>query len=535
MSLKISTEPKENRQLEMTIEVGQERVDQELRKAARKVAGQLRIPGFRQGRAPYNMVVRHVGLGALFEEFVDELGQEVFREAIEQESIEPYAVASLDNIDLDPLRYTLTIPLEPEVKLGDYRSVRVEEVKPEIDEAQVQERIENILEREAGYVDVDRPSEYGDLMTIDVRAVVLDEEGNETDTLVLDESDWDITPDAENPMEPAGFDEELVGMAPNAEKIFDIAWPEDSPSMYAGKDVRFHVTVHAIRSYQKPELTDEIAQSIGEYETADALLESIRESLREEQAAEAEAEYLEQVIEKIMEISELDYPPAAVDLQIDHITRNTDMQVRQMGLQGLDHYLQLTKQTAEEYRNGLREQAEVLLRRNLVIAQIAEAEQIRPTDAEFVERLKQILGAENEDATEEQKESRSGVIEMMRQGTNRGVIDDQIISEKTIERILAIARGEEVPEPGVDVEEATGEASPVDEASNDEAPVNEASTDEAPVNEASTDEVSVDEASVDETAADEPSAEVTEEEETSVESTADVVAEVSEEAESKES
>lgn len=500
MSLKISTEPKENRQLEMTIEVGQERVDQELRKAARKLAGQLRIPGFRQGRAPYNMVVRHVGMGALFEEFVDELGQEVFRTAIEQENIEPYAVASLDNIDLDPLRYTLTIPLEPEVKLGDYRSVRVEEVKPEIDEAQVQERIDNILEREAGYVDVDRPSEYGDLMTIDVRAVVLDEEGNETDTLVLNESDWDITPDEENPMEPAGFDEELVGMAPNAEKIFDIAWPEDSPSMYAGKDVRFYVSVHAIRSYQKPELTDEIAQSIGEYETADALIESIRESLREEQAAEAENEYLEQVIEKILEISELDYPPAAVEIQIEQIARNTDMQVRQMGLQGLDHYLQLTKQTAEEYRDGLREQAEILLRRNLVIAQIAEAEQIRPTDAEFVERLNQIFGAESEDATEEQKESRNGVIEMMRQAPNRAVIDDQIISEKTIERILAIARGEEVPEPGADIEEASAE-----------------------------------EASVEEIETGEPSAEVIEEEETTAESTTEVAAQVSEEAESKES
>jgi trigger factor len=516
MSLKISTEPKENRQLEMVIEVGQERVDQELRKAARKVAGQLRIPGFRQGRAPYNMVVRHVGMGALFEEFVDELGQEVFRQAIEQENIEPYAVASLDNIDLDPLRYTLTIPLAPEVKLGEYRSLRVEEVKSEIDEAQVQARIDSILEREAGYVDVDRPSEYGDLMTIDVRAVVLDEEGNETDTVVLDESDWDITPDQENPMEPAGFDEELVGMTPNSEKIFDIAWPEDSPSMYAGKDVRFQVTVHTIRTYQKPELTDEIAQSIGEYETADALIEGIRESLREERAEEAESEYLEQVLEKIVEVSELDYPPAAVDLQIDQITRNTDMQVRQMGLQSLEHYLQLTGQTLDQYREGLREQAETLLRRNLVIAQIAEAEQIKPTDAEFVERLNLILGAENEDATDEQKESRAGVIEMMRQGPNRSVIDDQIISEKTIARILAIARGEEVPEPGADVEEAVAEEAVAEEAVAEEAVAEEPSAEIAQEGE-------TDDATQEGESADEPS-----------ETVAEPVAEASEETESKE-
>jgi trigger factor len=259
----------------------------------------------------------------------------------------------------------------------------------------------------------------------------------------------------------------LVGMAPNSEKIFDIAWPEDSPSMYAGKDVRFHVTVHGIKAYQKPELTDEIAQSIGEYETAEALVESIRESLIEEQVAEAESEYLEKVLEQIVEMSELDYPPAAVDLQIDQIVRNTDMQVRQMGLQGIDHYLQLVNQTLEQHREGLREQAETLLRRNLVIAQISEAEQIKPTEAEFDERLSQIFGEESEDATEEQKESRRGVTEMMRQSPNRAVIDDQIISEKTISRILAIARGEEVPEPGADVEEESTEQ-PAAEAEQDE-------------------------------------------------------------------
>jgi trigger factor len=349
MSLKVSTEPKENRQLEMTIEVDQERVDQELRKAARKIAGQIRIPGFRQGRAPYDIVVRNVGLGALFEEFVDELGQDLYRDAIEQENIEPYAIASLDNIDMDPLRYTLTIPLAPEVKLGEYRSLRVEETLAEVGEEEVQARIDELLEEQAGYEVVDRPSEYGDLMSIDVRAVVLDDEGNETEEIVLDETDWDITPDEENPMEPAGFDEQLVGMQPDEEKTFDIAWPEDSPSMYSGKNVRFHVTVHQIQAYQKPELTDEVAQSMGEYESAEALVESIRETLREEKSEETESAYLEEVLEKLIEISEIDYPPAAVELQIDQMIRNTDMQLRRMGLQGMEQYLKMIGQTIEEH------------------------------------------------------------------------------------------------------------------------------------------------------------------------------------------
>ncbi len=137
-------------------------------------------------------------------------------------SIEPYGIGSMDSIEMDPLRYHVTIPLTPEVKLGDYRSVRVEDVPVVVDEAEVQARIDQILERESGYEPVERPSEYGDLMNVDVRAVVLDGEGNETDTVVMDETDWDITPDEENPMEPAGFDAALLGMLPGAEKIFEI-------------------------------------------------------------------------------------------------------------------------------------------------------------------------------------------------------------------------------------------------------------------------------------------------------------------------
>lgn len=453
MSLKISTEPKENRQLGMTIEVDQSRVDQELKKAARKVAGQLRIPGFRQGRAPYHVVVRHVGVGALFEEFVDDLGQEVFREAIEQEKIEPFAVASLDNIDMEPLRYSLTIPLAPEVKLGDYRSVRMDEPEIEVDEEIVQARIDEVLQRQADYQTVERPSEYGDLITIDVRAVVLDEEGNETETIVLDESDWDVTPDEENPMEPAGFDEQLLGINAGAEKTFDIAWPEDSPSMYAGNNVRFNVKVHEIKAYVTPELTDEVAQEVGEYATAAEFTESVRDSIREEQKAEAESSYLNSVLDKLVEISELDYPPAAVEMQIDQIIRTTDQQLRQMGLQGIQHYLQLVGRSIEQYRAEQREQAEISLRRGLVLDEIAKAEQIKAKKVEFEERLNEIFGPINAEASEEEQESRRGVLEMMRQEGNRHMIEEQIVSEKTIQRVLAIARGEEVPEPGADSEE----------------------------------------------------------------------------------
>lgn len=450
MSITITREEKEHRQLGLIIEVDDARFQQEMQKAARKVANQYKIPGFRKGKAPYNIILRHFGVGALVEEFVDDLGQEMYKTAIEQEEIEPYGIGSMNDIEMDPLRYHVTVPLSPEVKLGDYRSLRVDETPVEVDEAEVQARIDQILERESGYGDVERPSEYGDLMNVDVRAVVLGADGNETETVVMDETDWDITPDEENPMEPAGFDAALLGMAPGDEKTFEIEWPEASPSMYAGEKVRFQVVLHSNQSYVKPELTDELAQSVGpEFETADDLIARIRENLQEELSETADDQFLVSILEQLVEMSEIDYPPAAVEMQLDQMMQTTDYRFRQMGIQGLDAFLEMTNQTAEEYRETQREEAEKVLRQNLVISHIAIAENVTATDEEIEEQVGEMFGALDDDATEEQIEARQRLVEMMKEGASRLSVVERIVTDKTFELVKAIARGEEIPEPVV--------------------------------------------------------------------------------------
>lgn len=450
MTLTVSTKPMENRQLAMTIEVGEERIDQEMRKAARKVAQQVRIPGFRKGRVPFHILLQFVGREALIGEFADELGSAVYKEALEQEGLEPFFMGNLENVDLEEaVRYHLTIPLPPEVKLGHYRNLRVEEEEVEADEEQIQARLQAILEQNADYAVADRPSRYGDLMTIDVRGVVLDEAGNETDQVVFDEEDWDVTPDQENPMEPAGLDEALLGLSNGEEKSFEIDWPEDSPSMYAGSAVRFGVHVHKIQSFETPsEMTDEIAQNFGpDFESASDLLENISENARQEAKQQADGEYLQKVLQGLIDVSDIDYPPVAVDLQIDRILRNFDMQVRQMGLRGLEHYLEMTNQTIEEYRESLREQAQGSLLNDLVLEEFSQAENLQVTDEEFEQHIAGVAGPLPEDADEEAEKARSDMLEMMRAEHSRPLVDNEILKEKSIEMLLAIARGEEVPEP----------------------------------------------------------------------------------------
>lgn len=448
MALKVTTEPMENRQLAVSIEVPQERVEKELRKAASKLASEYRMPGFRKGKAPYNLVVQYFGVQALYNEFVDELGQAVYKEAMEQEKFEPYAQASLIDINLEPLTYKLTVPLEPVIELGDYRSIRVEADAVEVSDEDVNKRLESHRERLASWQDVERPSQYGDMMNINVRSVIIPAEGEESseETVVLDETDWDVTPDQENPMEPAGFDEALIGLAPGEEKEFTLGWPADSQSIYAGKEARFHVKVNGIRAYEMPELNDDFAALVGpDYETLDDLKKNIRETLTETAANDAKNAYLEKALDAVLEQATLDYPPTVVEDQLDAMMGDYEQRLRQFGIESLEDFLRQSGQDPAEYRESQREAAKLIAERNLVISELLRAEQIEVAEEDIEAKIGQIVGSSDE-GDDEARDTSKSLAEMLRSGSGRPLLESQILQEKTLDRLLAIVRGEEVPE-----------------------------------------------------------------------------------------
>ncbi|MEZ4712675.1 MAG: trigger factor [Caldilineaceae bacterium] len=457
MALKITKELKDNRQLAMTVEVDQERVNQEMRKAARKVGNQYRIPGFRKGKAPYNIILQYVGAEALYQEFVDDLGQEIFRTAIEQEEIEPYATASLNDVQFDPLRYMLTVPLDPEVELGDYRSLRIDEPVVEVSDEQLEEALDEYREQYAAWEDSTEGANYGDRMTIDVKSVLTDPAEDEN-PVVLEENEWEITPDQENPMDPPGFDEQVLGLKAGDSKEFTLSWPEDSQSIYAGRSVNINVTVHKVQSYKQAELTDELAQMIGpDFETVADLRNGVRESLLEQAKQEAESDYLEQAVTRLLEQSTLNYPPAVIEDQLDVMMNETDQRLRQMGLNGLDHFFEMTQQSREDYRDQNREDATRIAERNLVISEIVAKEKLVVSEDELMERIKMTFGDEDPES-----ESAQNMIDMFRDGPGRPIFESQILTQKALDRILAIARGEEIPEPVAEAETVADETASTD-------------------------------------------------------------------------
>ena len=453
--MNISTAPLENRQLSVTIEADPARVQQELRKAARKLGKEYRIPGFRKGKAPFNIIAQYVGLPNIYAEFADDLGQELYREALELNEFEPYGQAALENIDLEPLTYKLVVPLEPEVQLNGYRDIRLEQTEATVDEAEVEARLAEYQTEFSTWQDVDRPAAYGDTMSIDVRSVLVpenadestDEGEDEAETVVLNEEAWDVTPDEENPMDPPGFDEQLVGMKAGDSAQFELAWPEDSQSIYAGRRAQFSVTVHGVQAFEQAALNDELAQLVGpDFETLDDLQRDVRETLQGEAQQRLENEYLEQVLDAFVEEASLNYPPIVIEDQIDAMVNDFTMRLRQIGMGDLETFFQYTGQTLEGYREELRGQAPPLAERNLVISEMLNLEEIEVSDEEFEARLDEMVGepeAEDEEAVESAQQMR----EMLRAEGGRPLIESQLLREKAVDRMLAIARGEDVPAP----------------------------------------------------------------------------------------
>jgi trigger factor len=237
-------------------------------------------------------------------------------------------------------------------------------------------------------------------------------------------------------MEPAGFDEALLGLKAGDEKEFVLAWPADGQSMYAGKQARFSVKVNHIQAYEKAELTDEFAQTIGpDFNTLEDLKESIRATLREQATAQAENNYLGKVLDAMLAQSKLNYPPVVIEDQLDSMLNDMEMQLRRFGIENLDDYLKQVGQSREQMREGMQEEAKRQAERNLIISEVLRAEALTASDEEVEARINALLvGNSDPDASQQ-------LAQMFRHESGRAILESQLLREKALQRITAIARG----------------------------------------------------------------------------------------------
>ena len=433
--MKIERQDLENRQTELQIEVASDQLQTAMQAAARRLSQGTKIPGFRPGKAPYEVIVGKFGEDVIFEEALERLGQEIYRDALEEEKIEPYAPGSLEEvIREDPLKLRYIVPLAPEVDLGAYREIRIPFEDAEVTDEAFEEAIEEIRQRQALIEPVDRPAEESDLVIIDLSGELLDPE-DEEDAQLLDMKDISVLVDPDTDVPTPGVMEHLLGLAAGDEKSYEYTFPDDNPNEDLRKRAaKFQIKCLEVKSRFIPEWSDEMAQNLGEFESLLDLRVKLRENLQKQAEMEAENQYRDEIMQKIVEGASVEYPPVVLQEETENLLQDLRMRLGNQNL-ALEDYLKIEGKTEENLREELEPEAIERIMRGLVLGKIVEVEELKVEDDEIdaeIKRLVEPLGAEADKRLLEAFESPAG----------RHRIAMDVLTDKAIRRIIAIAKGE---------------------------------------------------------------------------------------------
>ncbi len=452
MTLNIQTEENEQRELKLTIEVPEERVEKEMRQAARKLSKEINIPGFRRGKVPYNVILRRVGRDALRAEAVDDMVQGVFEEALEEVDPDMYGRPTFDDMENEPLVLKFTVPLSPQVDLAGYRELRKEIEPVNITDEAVEEALEQVQTRHQKVEPVDRPAAAGDLVTISGKGELLqvvddveeDAEENEEATddadykdIIFDEESIDLLLDAEKLYLGAAFVDNLVGMAAGDEKSFTITFPEDhEETELAGKEADFEITVLNVKERELPSLDDELAKLEGDYETLDELRSALRDNLEQQAESNAKNELIENTITDMLAGAQVVYPPTAVEMEIDDMVASFKEQVKRSGWEWED-FIRLQNNSEEEIRNNFREGAVERLERQQILRQFVLNEKLTVSADDIDTAVEKRLESFGDNA-----EFRESMRKYFNSGYGFDMISSEVIMDKVHDRMVAILSGE---------------------------------------------------------------------------------------------
>jgi trigger factor len=371
--------------VQVEVEVPAEDVGRGIQRAARSLAREMRLPGFRKGKAPPTLVVQRLGFGAVFEEAVRESLPEWYEEALLDSRVSPVGdpdieIVSAPDDEGEALRFKFEIGVRPEAKLGDYRGLEVGRAEPEPPEEMVEREIERIRTGFARLEPVDRAAADGDVVLIDFEGLLDGKafEGGKADDYLLELGSGQLI---------EGFEEQLRGAAAGESRQVEVSFPDDYQAEHlAGEDAVFEVAVKEVRDKVLPDLDDDFASEASEFDTLDELRADIREKLSEVVDSRIEQDFRVAAIDAAADEATIEIPD---ELVADRAAERWGRVERQLAARGMspDSYLQMQGKTREEVIAEAKPDAERELRREAVLAAIVEAEGIEATEEEMLEAL----------------------------------------------------------------------------------------------------------------------------------------------------
>lgn len=385
MSLQV--EKLENNTAKLTIEVPAEEFDKAIQAAYQKNKNKFNVPGFRKGKVPYAMVEKMYGAGVFYEEAANELIPDAYANAAAESELEIVARPEINVTQIEkgkPFVFEAEVTLKPEIKLGKYKGVKVEAMDTTVTDEDVAAELDKVKEQNARLVAADdKAVEDGDQTTIDFEGFVdgVAFEGGKGE-------DYPLTIGSHSFIDT--FEEQLIGKKVGEEVEVNVTFPEQYQAKeLAGKPAMFKVTIKEIKVKEYPELDDDFAQDVSEFDTLDEYKADIKKNLEEKKAQEAEADKESKVIEAIVNDSEMDIPEKMIEAQCQQMVEEFAQNIAMQGI-SFDQYMQFTGTTVDQLTEQVKPQAEARVQSSLVLEAIVKAEKIEASDEEFDEEIKRM-------------------------------------------------------------------------------------------------------------------------------------------------
>ena len=382
--MSVQVEKLEKNMAKLTIEVSAEEFEKGIQAAYLKEKGKISLPGFRKGKAPRKMIEKMYGVGVFYEEAANNVMPMAYSNAAKESELEIVSNPEIDIVQIEagkPFIFTATVAVKPEVTLGEYKGVEVKKADLTVTDEEIEAELKKEQEKNSRTVNVDdRAVENGDMIKLDFEGFV--------DGVAFDGGkgeNYDLTIGS-NSFIP-GFEDQLVGAKIGEDVDVNVTFPEEYHAKdLAGKAAVFKCKVNAISVKELPELDDEFAQEVSEFDTLDEYKADVKKNLEEKKAAEAKTAKENEAVDKAVENAQMDIPDPMIDSQVEQMINDYARRLQSQGL-SMEQYMQFTGTTLDALKEQVRPQALTQIKSRLVLEKIAEVEDIQISDEKLDEEL----------------------------------------------------------------------------------------------------------------------------------------------------
>lgn len=441
MSVK-NCEKLEKSMVALTVEVGAADFEAAVEKAYKKQRGQIRVPGFRPGKAPRKMIEAMFGAQVFYEEAVNIALPDAYEEAVKEQELQVVGYPQVELLDVgkEGFSFKATVAVFPEMTLGQYKGLEAPRAEAKVTDEDVDARLKEMAERNSRMVSVDRAVEKGDIANINFEGFL---DGEPFDGGKGEDHDLEIGSGSFVP----GFEDQLIGMKAEEERDINITFPEDYHADLAGKAVVFHVKVNAVKVKEVPAIDDEFAKDVSEFDTLDELKADVRGKITAEREAAAGRAFEDILMGKVADGLTSEIPDAMVEAQAQRFVDNFRMQIQSQGLP-FDKYLEMTKMDEDSLLEQAKEPAARQVKMDLAVGAIIKAEGLEATDEDVDAEYEKMAKQYGMEAEEIKKYMDAEVIreQVLRDKAIRVVVDSAVAVEPVIQaEEPAQAPAEEAP------------------------------------------------------------------------------------------